>query len=536
MFLNKLVSKPEINCQSSDKVNALFRSFVENSPEGVVFINDGDEIVYANKAANGLVADELEEEFLIGKKIAAVFIDERNDIVNFFNNNSTDQHIDLELLFNKKNGRPRYAYVTCTKFKDRDGSNIKIIQFKDITDPIQNYVYKFLHQEIIDDRTEKIKEDILANASHQLRNPLNALITNLMALQNQLKSIALDDNIKNILNNTVLASKQLGKYTDEILGMSKIERNEIEAIEDVFLLKDIYSELAAVHSLAAAEKKIELVIEEASAELAGPLFGYKILFKQVLDNLISNSLKYTEQGKVTLKTALIEKNDEEISLNIIVQDTGIGIPGQELRNIFKPFKQIKERQNGARKGTGLGLAYVDAYVKKMKGEIIVNSSLEEGSEFTLFLKFKAVKAEQEAVMLLSGSPSFQWPARELKILFVDDEAVNRMGIIFELNRYFSEHAGCQIIEANDGQEALDIFKREEFDLVIIDGEMPVMNGFTAIRKMREINLAVPILALSGYGDQKERFLEHGADDLLVKPIYDIENLIDKLAAIFFKEE
>ena len=272
-----------------------------------------------------------------------------------------------------------------------------------------------------------------------------------------------------------------------------------------------------MQKIAAYEKRLVLELN-LSSEIPPLLVGDQLRIKQILLNLLGNSVKFTTQGSVAISTQLIEQHDSIVLIQISVRDTGIGISPGFLESIFKPFTQEDGTITRRYGGTGLGLAISHSLAEHMGGTISVESTQGVGSCFTVTLPF-SVGSETIAIHADTAISTVGWDGPSLRILFAEDDQVN-----IKFGASLLTKMGFDVVVVDNGRECLTALEHGTFDLVLMDIQMPVMNGEEALKELRRIEQGTtthqPVIALTAYsmrGD-KERFLAEGFDGYVSKPI------------------
>ncbi|KZL92331.1 response regulator [Clostridium magnum] len=366
------------------------------------------------------------------------------------------------------------------------------------------------------EEANKAKSSFLANMSHEIRTPLNGMLGLIdLTLRSNLSK---ED--KENLNTAKLSGKSLLKVINDILDFSKVEAGKL-SIENVhFDFHESINYIIKPHIIAANSKKINLKLM-ISNEVPKFLFGDSIRLKQVIDNLLSNAIKFTDKGTVKLEIELIKRINDSIEIQVSVSDTGIGILETEKKYLFQSFSQVDGSYTRKFSGTGLGLAISKQLVEKMGGSIFVESTKGAGSVFRFTSK---LKVSEEKVYDKEAKETFvKIDSTSLRVLLVEDDTVNQL-VISEILK----SVGHGITIANNGKEALELLQQNQYDIIFMDIEMPLMNGITAtkfIREKEELSKNhVPVIAITAHalkGD-REKFLRYGMDDYISKPI-DIEN-------------
>lgn len=363
-----------------------------------------------------------------------------------------------------------------------------------------------------------LKSQFLSNVSHELRTPLYGVIGMADIIESEHVELKKDK----YFNALKFSSNYLLSLINDVLNVYKIEDTKFELIyENVEIRKEI-SVIRESLGIIAKSNKNELNIEVSDAV---PQFIKTDLtrFSQILINLISNSLKFTKKGVVSIKLQLLEE-DAVQKIQIQIEDNGIGIPEEYLDKIFEKFVQVDVNLNEQYKGTGLGLSIVKRLVDLFKGEISVKSKINEGTIFTV--KIPYIQADCEVIFRKNTVLEPKSNKTHLKILIVEDNKINQMVTKKLLDK--SEHT-CKIAE--NGLEAIELVKKHKFDLILMDIHMPVLNGFDASKKIRELGITTPIIALTA-SDKNEIINEmaiNGINDVLVKPfeIKDLQVIIEK---------
>lgn len=380
---------------------------------------------------------------------------------------------------------------------------------------------------------EQTKTQFLANISHEMRTPMNAIIgLTEIGIKNSVNKGCIG--CEQRLRNTERVSRHLLELINDLLDMEKVSSGKVTLNEESVHLPNLVQDVLQIINQRIKEKNQELVLDINVA--AYPyIIGDELRLKQVIINLLSNANKFTpEQGKITWEMQIESLNDEYIKLHIIVEDTGIGIESKDQEKIFSAFEQVGHRHIGAYEGTGLGLPITKDIVELMDGEIQVQSEVGKGSVFVanVLLK-KANQCDQTVVSdkhhVVSASKIKTEQVK--RILLVDDVEINRM-IVEELLSEYPYH----IEMATNGMECVEKFEASPagyYDIILMDIQMPLMNGYEATERIRCSSHSdakdVIIIAMSAnaYKEDIKQAEKSGMNDYISKPIY-IETLVEKL--------
>ncbi|MCA9790493.1 MAG: response regulator [Candidatus Eremiobacteraeota bacterium] len=352
-----------------------------------------------------------------------------------------------------------------------------------------------------------------ANVSHELRTPMNGILGMLQLIERD----HLPEDVAAKLDTITDCGVALLNVINEILDFAKLESGKFTLQPVDFNLAEEVQSVLDLLSGQARGKGVRLE-GRLAAEVPVHLHGDAGRIRQVLINLVGNSLKFTEAGSVTVGAELLEHREDTARLRMWVADTGVGIPADKLGTIFDHYTQVERSDLLGQGGTGLGLAICKELMERMGGSLTIESEVGHGTTLSMDFELPLQKTPQLARPRL---PEPDFPVRpELRVLLADDNMINRKVAVGLLRRL-----GCQVEVATDGQEAVDAFRRQDFDIVLMDVQMPVLDGFGATERLRleERHTGrdyTPVIALTAHAADgwRERCLNAGMDDYLCKPI------------------
>lgn len=378
------------------------------------------------------------------------------------------------------------------------------------------------------ERASQAKGRFLAVMSHEIRTPMNAI----MGITSLLRETSLNGRQRELLDCANDAANSLLQIINDILDFSRIEANRLEIHREPFSLKRLLEALSSLYGVTARRKQLEFVLEYADGA-PDLLIGDEGRVRQVLSNLLGNALKFTEQGRVSLKvTPCTEAGDQAgLWLRFEVSDTGIGIPIDKQLLIFDMFSQVDDSSTRRFGGTGLGLAISKQLVELMGGSIAVQSTPGQGSRFSFELPFELAASLPEREFSVDNAG----PLPRLSILLAEDNPANQL-----VSREFLSALGQEVVVVDDGRQLLAALARQPFDLVLTDISMPEMDGLQAVAAIRSGELAgvdrrIPVIAMTAHAlaEDRDRFLLAGLDGYVTKPV-EIRPLIDELRRVMPK--
>jgi PAS domain S-box-containing protein len=445
-----------------------------------------------------------------------------------------EKDFDSEFRVRWPDGSVHFIHGIAQTIRDRAGRPLRMVGINyDITAQKQAEKELLQHrahlEELVRDRTRALsvavaeaesatqaKGEFLANMSHEIRTPLNAILgMTQLTLRTDLTEKQ-EDYVKKI---NVAANSLLGIIND-ILDFSKIEAGRLEMETREFDLQEVFDMVTTIVGHKAQEKGLKLTMN-LSSDVPKRLIGDPLRLGQVLINLCSNAIKFTSQGEITVKASMVSTGANKCQISFSVRDTGIGMDEQQTHLLFQPFSQVDSSHTRKYGGTGLGLAISRQLVHLMGGEIGVDTHPGQGSEFYFTATFRPVtevkmqsteqsKEQEEEAQLIAQ-------IRGLRVLLVEDNEINQQ----VAQEVLGEYAGVNVTIAQNGLEALEFLKTGIFDVVLMDVQMPVMNGYEATMKIRQMphlkDLPVIAMTANAMAQDRERSLASGMTDFLSKP-------------------
>lgn len=499
IFTTIIIAVALMKYQLADILPVARERIIEALQEGVLVLDPKGRIVDFNPEMGKIINAEATE--VLGANICKFFpILDR----------PLDEQEEIELVI-PVNGLDRAFAITISDLTTRKGvTRCKILLFRDVTER------KHVEQSLIDAKEQaeeaaRIKAQFLSTMSHEIRTPMNAILgfTHLL-LQNDPRPDQLE-----YLNIQKFSAENLTVLINDILDFTKIEAGKIQLEETCFDLRQLLQNLYSSLKPNADNRDIDLQLN-VPAQGIPPILGDTVRISQVLTNLIGNAIKFTEQGSVAVTAEVAEQTDTYTTIDFKVSDTGIGIPADKINLIFESFNQASSDTTRRFGGTGLGLTITKRLLNLMDSDIYVASEPGRGSAFSFTLKFK--NAIGMASPNNEGNAFDEVRLKGKRVLIVDDSAVNVL-----MARQFLKKWDIVSGEATNGMQAVSEVQANDYDLVLMDVQMPEMDGYEATRAIRALadpkfhDLPIIALSASSVAEIREKVQDAGMTDCLAKP-------------------
>ena len=504
MIITEQSEKLNIESKKSEAMAHWYKSVLDAIPL-LISVTDKDmNWTFVNKPVEDMLGKTREE--MIGKPCSnwnaqicntedcGIACAKRGEMLTFFDHNDTSYQVDVEILKDTENETSGYIEVV------RDITNIK----------------KLIKQRSEAEVANRTKSTFLANMSHEIRTPMNSIVG--------FSELALDEQMspksKKYLTSIVQSAEGLLHIIDDILDISKIEAGKIELEKVPFIPQDVLEACRTIILPRTLDKGLTLHLYAEPLTGRMPL-GDPTRLRQVLVNLMSNAVKFTESGSIRLYATVKNMDENSLTLCFEIKDTGIGLTDEQIQRIFEPFIQAESGTTRKYGGTGLGLAITKNLLEMMGGNLRVESTPGTGSTFSFELVFETFEiTEEELIKKQTEQGRLKRPTFVGEILLCEDNEMNRQVACEHLAR-----VGLKTVVAENGKIGVDMVRdrmlsgEKQFDLIFMDMHMPVMDGLEATDEIRAMNTGIPVVVMTAnvMADEKEQYEKSGMSDYLGKP-------------------
>lgn len=506
-----------------------FEKIFDEMPTDLVVFNGQREYVYLNHAA---VKDSEMRKWMIGKteteymnfrKKTAEFVKIRDRA--FHDVLTSKKVIEFEEAIVDRKGKTHHFIRRMHPILSDTQEVLFVIGYGIEITPQKEAQISLLHSKLMAEQTAKAKSNFLSNVSHEIRTPLNAIL-GMSDLLIQSPSVNLQENLHIIKE----SADNLLALIDDILDLSRFDEGKISLEKKPFNLKHLLNEIAQKTEWDAKNKNLEFKAEYSN-DLPEIVNADMARLRQILLNITANAVKFTKSGYITFKTTCKTAEAGKQVIDFIISDTGIGIPASKKEEIFDSFTQAEGYTNRKYGGTGLGLNISRKFCQLMGGKINVESALGKGSTFTISIPFEVATPDTIAVEEPPHLTEADLPKGtfDCRVLMAEDNLVNQKLAIQLFKKW-----GANLKMAGNGKEAIQMIQEQEYDIILMDLQMPEMDGITATKKIRngeagEKNKNIVVIALTAdvFEDSRKKASEAGFDEFITKP-YSNTELMEKM--------
>ncbi len=477
------------------------RSIFNHTTQSFILVDDNGRVSAANRISEQMSQEIFGRPMQVGDYITQFdFMGgmRQGDLLAYYKSALNDIENEIEVTVINDRGQTVYNRIRFAPVYDDDRQiHGVLVRITDVSER-RKYESDLIAAKERAEQSSRIKSQFLANMSHEVRTPLNGI----MGLMRLLADTDLDENQKELLDRISISGKILSSLINNILDLSRIESGHREFRRETFQVRELVGDLVKSVSHLAKEKSLSIDFS-VSEGIPNFLSGDTLGINQVLINLVNNAIKFTEKGGVKIDVMAKESGESRTEFEFRVIDTGIGIAPEFMEDIFSRFTQIDSSYTKKYAGAGLGLSIVKSLVDLMGGRVSALSEMDRGSEFCVTIPLEIVGHVETSVPF--DAVDSQKAAKEegLNVLLVEDNAINQLALR-EMLRKKKITVDC----AFNGQEALDMHEKTKYDLILMDIQMPVMDGIqcvTAIRQHEnEAKRSIPVIALTGYALEQDR--------------------------------
>lgn len=526
--INTPAPQTAMKTSDNDTSNARLKTILESEPECVKTVNRKGELIDLNPAGLRMLgATDVEQ---VRGTHLSMMVDAKDWPTYEKNMQAVFQGETVQWQFrcNSPCGEQRWMEQTAGPVRGDDDPAIvteMVAITRDITDKKRDEGRLLTAKENAE-RASAAKTNFLANMSHEIRTPMNGIL----GMVNMLTDTTLTDEQQQWVSVIQQSSESLLRILNDILDLSKVEAGRIDLEKNAFCVHEQMRELQRLHSANASKKGLALEIKGCE-HMKAERFGDPIRVIQILNNLLDNAIKFTAQGSVTgtfqcnrcYAGTNNQTEDDPARVHFVITDTGIGMTKEQTNRVFAPFSQADSTTTRRYGGTGLGLTIAKTLTELMQGTLEVDSEIGEGTRFDVALTLPLLDATKDSTQKVSLSDASNAETEDnsppIRILAVEDGEVNRLVLVHILKKL-----NATVVMVHDGEQAIEAFKQEKFDLVLMDIHMPVMDGIAATSKIRSIEKQrgtpeTPIAAVTASVTDAEvdRYRAFGFSHCIAKP-------------------
>jgi PAS domain S-box-containing protein len=493
-----------------------YRSLIEASLDPLVTISTEGKITDMNQATVNITG--ISREKITGTDFFEYFTEPQNAREVYQEVFAKGSVADSPLTLRHKNGKLTDVLFNGSVYKDDKGQVLGVvIVARDVTAQ-KRFENELIEAKQIAEAAVKSKQQFLSNMSHEIRTPMNAII----GFTKVMLKTELSEKQKEYLNAIKISGDALIVLINDILDLAKVDAGKMTFNNIPFQMSVSISAMLHLFEPKIQEKNLKLE-KEYDPSIPDYLMGDPVRLNQIILNLVGNAVKFTATGKITVSVRKVREDIEKVGVEFSVSDTGIGIPAENLAHIFDDFQQANSTTSRLYGGTGLGLAIVKQLVEPQGGKVEVNSTVNVGTTFSFVLDFKKTNAipQQETETALELEEGIQ----HVRVLVVEDISLNQL-----LLKTLLDEFGFDMDIAENGKVAISLLEKNKYDIILMDLQMPEMNGFEATHYIRKhMNLQVPIIALTADVTtvDADKCKEVGMNDYISKPI-DEQALYNKI--------
>lgn len=487
-----------------------------------------DKVLWTGQGLENYLSDGTDEKDLSRDFwVKRLHPDERVKIVDSLNEAFTSGSASWQsdYRFLRKDGT--YSYMNTRGYIMRNDMEkpVRMIgSMQDITER-KNAELEIIKAKHEADEARKTQEQFLANMSHEIRTPMNGII----GMAQLIAGTRLTEEQKEYVETIKESASNLLVIINDILDITKIVAGKIVIEQVDYNFKDVVKNSVKINQFKAEDKGV-LLTSEIDKNIHPVLIGDPVRLNQILINLIGNAIKFTEKGEVKVKVKMLEEDKEKVKLEFSVEDTGIGIPEDKINSIFESFTQASSSTTRKYGGTGLGLTITKQLIELQGGVISVSSKVGVGSIFKFVLTINKSNAGVTATKEVAENNKLSQPFSDIKILLVEDNLINQKVASYTLTKQ-----GAEVEIANHGKEAILMLEKKKYDIILMDIQMPEMDGFETTQYIRNsvkesIN-KTPIIAMtaSALVSEKAKCLASGMNDYISKP-FQAKELYEKISS------